>query len=69
MELNENQKQIVIQNSVSITDLTELTALVFPEKQGLDGRSKEGRAVRAFLVSQGIDYQTKHILPNEFSNK
>jgi len=65
MELSEDQKQIIIENSNSISDLTELTALVFPDKSGLDGRSKEGRAVRAFLVSEGINYQTKHILPKE----
>ena len=65
MELSEEQKQIITENSTSISDLTELTALVFPDKPGLDGRSKEGRAVRAFLVSEGINYQTKHILPKE----
>ena len=65
MELTEEQRQIIIDNSSEISDLTSLTAIVFPDKKGLDGRSKEGRAVREFLSSQGINYQTKHIHPKE----
>jgi phage gpG-like protein len=65
MELSEEQKQIISENGSTITDLTELTKLAFPEKDNIDGRSKEGRAVRAFMVESGINYQTKHIYPKD----
>tara|TARA_Y100000592_G_scaffold99607_1_gene176274 strand:- start:199 stop:1251 length:1053 start_codon:yes stop_codon:yes gene_type:complete len=63
MELSEEQKELIIQNAESVPDLTELTKMVFPDKEKLDGRSKEGRAVRSFLLSNGINYETKHIHP------
>jgi len=65
VELTEEQKQILIDNSSKISDLAALTELVFPEKKGLDGRTKEGRAVRAFLLSSKISYDTKHCHPKE----
>lgn len=65
MELTEEQKQIILENGSSITDLTELTKLAFPEKDNIDGRSKEGRAVRAFMLESGINYETKHVYPKE----
>ena len=33
MELNEQQKQIVRENAASISDLTELTRLAFPDAE------------------------------------
>ena len=68
MELNEQQKQIILDNGSEITDLTELTKLAFPDKQNIDGRSKEGRAVRAFMLESGINYETKHVYPKEDLN-
>lgn len=68
MELNEQQKQIILDNGFEITDLTELTKLAFPDKQNIDGRSKEGRAVRAFMLESGINYETKHVYPKEDLN-
>lgn len=65
MVLTEEQKQIIISNGSETTELTELTKLAFPDKENIDGRSKEGRAVRAFMVSQGINYETKHIYPKD----
>ena len=62
MDLNEQQKQVVIDNAATITDLTELTRLVFPEDDNIDGRSKQGRAVRKFLSESEIEYQTKHFV-------
>lgn len=65
MDLTEEQKNIVRENSKNISDLSELTALVFPEAESVDGRTKEGRAVREFLLKNKIDYDTKHIYPKE----
>ena len=60
MDLTEEQKQIIIEQAEDITDLTELTRLVFPEAENIDGRSKQGRAVRKFLSDNEINYQTRH---------
>ena len=65
MDLNEEQQQIIRDNAGTITDLTELTRLVFPDAEKVDGRSKQGRAVRQFLVENQIDYATKHVYPRE----
>lgn len=65
MELTEDQKQIVRDNAKNISDLTELTRLAFPQAEKIDGRSKQGRAVREFLLNNEIDYETKHIYPKE----
>jgi len=65
MVLTQEQQQIVIDNSSKLSDLTELTKLVFPEKENIDGRSKEGRAVRKFLLDNDISYDTKHVYPRE----
>lgn len=60
MELSNSQKELIIENSKKISDLTELTRLAFPDCDKIDGRSKQGRAVRAFLAQQQIEYETKH---------
>lgn len=65
MVLTEEQKRIIISNGSETTELTELTKLAFPDKENIDGRSKEGRAVREFMVSQGINYETKHVYPKD----
>lgn len=65
MDLTEEQKQIIIDNSASVADLTELTKLVFPDEENLDGRSKQGRAVRSFLLENKIEYNTKHVYPKD----
>ena len=65
MDLTEDQKNIIRENSKNISDLSELTALVFPEAENVDGRTKEGRAVRGFLLRNKIDYETKHVYPRE----
>lgn len=61
MELTEGQKQVIIEQSKKITDLAELTRLAFPDCEKIDGRSKQGRAVRKFLAEQEISYQTKFV--------
>jgi len=65
MDLTEEQERIVSENGSTISDLTELTKLAFPGEENIDGRSKQGRAVRAFMVQQGINYDTKHIYPKD----
>lgn len=65
MELTEDQKELIRDQAPIISDLTQLTRLVFPEDGDIDGRSKQGRAVRAFLADQQIEYETKHIYPKE----
>jgi len=65
MELTQGQKQILRENAKDITDLTELTRLAFPDAEKVDGRSKQGRAVREFLLNNEIEYETKHIYPKD----
>ena len=61
MDLTKQQKDIVRENAKKITDLTELTRLVFPDAENIDGRSKQGRAVRKFLAENEIEYETRHL--------
>jgi phage gpG-like protein len=61
MDLNKEQRDIIRENAGKITDLTELTRLVFPDADHIDGRSKQGRAVRKFLAENEIDYETRHL--------
>lgn len=65
MEITEEQRRVILENADKIADLTELTKLVFPEKENIDGRSKEGRAVRKFLLDNNMQYETKHVYPKE----
>ena len=65
MELTEEQKQIIREHAASITDLTALTRLAFPDAENIDGRSKHGRAVSKFLLHNEIEYETKHVYPKE----
>lgn len=65
MELSREQKEIIQESSKTISDLTELTRLAFPDSDKIDGRSKEGRAVRAFLAQNKINYETRHLEPKE----
>ena len=65
MDLTEEQKSLIVDKKSRISDLTELTNMVFPGQGDLDGRTKEGRAVRAFLLENEIEYETKHVYPKE----
>ena len=65
MDLTEEQKSLIVDKKSGISDLTELTNIVFPGQGDLDGRTKEGRAVRAFLLENEIEYETKHVYPKE----
>ena len=55
--LTEEQKQLIRNNYKSISDLTRLTQMVSKDET-LDGRSKIGRAIRKFMVEQGLNYET-----------
>ena len=65
MDLNQEQKDIILENCKKTTDLSELTRLAFPDCEKIDGRSKQGRAVREFLSTNQIQYETKHLDPKE----
>ena len=55
--LTEEQKQLIRNNYKAISDLTRLTQMVSKD-EALDGRSKIGRAIRKFMVEQGLNYET-----------
>ena len=57
MKLNKDQKQKIRDNFKDTPNLIDLTRIVF-EDDSLDGRSKEGRAVKKFLAEQSLDYKT-----------
>jgi len=60
LELTKDQKEFLKENIDKINDLSELTRKLFG-RDDLDGRSREGRAVRAYLAQQELDYSTRHI--------
>ena len=57
MELSEEQKKYIDENASKIKNLIDLTKKCFDNEE-LDGRSKEGRAVRKYLVQNSIEYKT-----------
>jgi hypothetical protein len=60
MRLTEENKKFIDENFHKIPDLIELTRATFKDGT-IDGRSKQGRAVRAYLASQDMKYKTtKH---------
>ena len=64
MDLTEEQKTFLRENASRIPDLINLTRQCF-KSDALDGRSKEGRAVRKFLVENSIDFRTTSRQPTE----
>ena len=56
-QLTEQQKAYIDANHKKIPDLIELTRKVF-EDDSLDGRTKEGKLVREYLVECGFKYNT-----------
>ena len=56
-DLSDEHKKLILDNYDNCPDLIQLTRLVF-EDETLDGRTKEGRAVRSFLIDQKIDFKT-----------
>lgn len=57
IELTEEQKQTIGDNYKKIPDLIELTRKVF-NNESLDGRTKEGKLVRQYLIECGFQYNT-----------
>ena len=57
MHLTEEQKGFLRENASRIPNLIDLTKQCF-NNDSLDGRSKEGRAVRKFLVENTITFRT-----------
>lgn len=57
LQLTEEQKTQIQEEFVKNPDLRHITQIVF-EDDGLDGRSKEGRAVRAFLINNNLEFNT-----------
>jgi|TARA_R110000824_G_scaffold87328_1_gene215423 hypothetical protein len=64
MDLSEERKEFLRQNASRIPDLIDLTKQCFGD-DSLDGRSKEGRAVRKFLVENSIQFRTTAREPAE----
>lgn len=60
LELSEIQKDRVRELALTVGDLSQLTKEVF-EDDSLDGRTREGRAIRAYLAAQEIEYSTRHV--------
>jgi len=57
LQLTEEQKTQIQEEFVKNPDLRHITQVVF-EDDSLDGRSKEGRAVRAFLINNNLEFNT-----------
>jgi hypothetical protein len=57
MNLNEEQKKFLRDNFGLTPNLSELTKKLFDD-ESLDGRTKEGRAVREFLARESLEYTT-----------
>jgi hypothetical protein len=57
MDLTKEQEEFLRENSARVPDLIELTQQCF-SRNDLDGRSREGRAVRKFLADNAIEYKT-----------
>ena len=65
IELTEEHKEFIDKNYKKISNLNELTCAVFMGED-LDGRTKEGRAVRAYLSQKDYKYKTtkRALVPN-----
>ena len=64
MDLSNEQKEFLRENASRIPNLIDLTKQCFKDDY-LDGRSKECRAVRKFLVENAIEFRTTSRPPAE----
>ena len=62
--MSEEQREFLRDNASKVQDLIVLTRRCFGDDT-LDGRSRQGRAVRKFLVENSIDYKTTSRAPAE----
>ena len=64
IQLSEKQEQEILDSWNSRPNnppsLMELTSTAFPDAENVDGRSKEGRAVKAFLASRELKARGSH---------
>lgn len=59
-DLTDEQKEQILKEFKKNPDLMHITRTVF-QNEAIDGRSKEGRAVRNFLAKQNKDYNTSFV--------
>ena len=64
MDLTDEQKEYIKNNVAKVSNLNELTQKCFRDDD-LDGRTKEGRAVRKYLIENNIDYKTTRRKPQD----
>lgn len=64
MSLTEEQKQAIQNAYRKSTDLNEITREVFANPD-IDGRSKEGRLVRSYMISSGLKFKTARRVKQE----
>jgi hypothetical protein len=64
MKLTKEQQKFLKENAKDMLDLNDLTQKCFKDDK-LDGRNKEGRAVRKFLIENDIDYKTTARTPTD----
>ena len=64
MDLTDDQKEYIKNNVAKVANLNELTQKCFRDDD-LDGRTKEGRAVRKYLIENNIDYKTTRRKPQD----
>ena len=57
MDLTEDQKKFIDENALKIKDLNNLTRGCFND-DSLDGRTKQGRSVRKYLIENSIEFKT-----------
>lgn len=64
MKLTKEQEELILKEFEENPDLTHLTRTAFGNEE-LNGVSKEGRAVRQFLVKNKLEYKTKRKQDNK----
>lgn len=64
MTLTDLQKQLVIDTYKSTSDLNEITRRVF-DNNSIDGRSKEGRLIRQFMIENKLKFKTARRVKKE----
>ena len=57
MILTDEQKQLIKDTYPTTTDLNDITRIVFSNKD-IDGRSKEGRVIRSYMIETGLKFKT-----------
>jgi hypothetical protein len=64
MKLTEEQEKIIRDEYAHSSDLNLLTQKAFNDLS-LDGRTKEGRLVRQFLIREGVEFKTRKKIKKE----